>query len=171
MDLIVDRQVACEATDIPATEPLKAWVQAAVIAGAAVRPATAELTVRIVGEAESAELNEHYRGRAGPTNVLSFPFDLPPGIDTDALTEMPTLLGDLVICAPVVLREAAEQGKETTAHWAHLVVHGVLHLLGHDHIEPAEATRMETLETAILRGLGFPPPYEASQGSHDERAI
>ena len=136
MELIVDRQVASEATSIPATMPMESWVRAAVTAGARVCPASAELTIRIVDEAESAELNEHYRGRAGPTNVLSFPFDLPPGIDADAVTEMPALLGDLVICAPVVLREAAEQGKPPTAHWAHLVVHGVLHLLGHDHLEP-----------------------------------
>ena len=171
MELIIDRQVASKAASIPATMPMEAWVRAAVTAGAPVCPASAELTIRIVDEAESAELNEHYCGRAGPTNVLSFPFDLPPGIDADALTEMPALLGDLVICAPVVLREAAEQGKPPTAHWAHLVVHGVLHLLGHDHLEPAEATRMETLETVILRGLGFPPPYEVPQGTHDERPI
>lgn len=161
MDLIVDRQIACEAPDIPAAAPMETWVRAAVVAGAATCPACAEVTIRIVDETEGAALNEHYRGRAGPTNVLSFPFELPPGLDVDALTEMPALLGDLVICAPVVRREAADQDKAATAHWAHLVVHGVLHLLGHDHIEPAEATRMETLETAILRGLGFPPPYEA----------
>jgi probable rRNA maturation factor len=171
MELIVDRQVASDAESIPATMPIEAWVRAALTAGAPVCPESAELTIRIVDEAESAGLNEHYRGRAGPTNVLSFPFELPPGIDADALPEMPALLGDLVICAPVVLREAAEQGKPPAAHWAHLVVHGVLHLLGHDHLEPAEATRMETLETVILRGLGFPPPYEVPQGTHDERPI
>ena len=171
MELIVDRQVASGAAGIPATTPMEDWARAAVTAGAAACPASAELTIRIVDEAESAELNEQYRGRSGPTNVLSFPFDLPPGIDADALTQMPALLGDLVICAPVVLREAAEQGKPPAAHWAHLVVHGVLHLLGHDHLEPAEAARMETLETAILRGLGFPPPYEVPQGTHDERPI
>lgn len=171
MELTVDRQVACDTPSIPASTSMEAWVRAAVIAGSAPCPASAELTVRIVAEAESAELNENYRGRVGATNVLSFPFDLPPGIDADALTAMPTLLGDLVICAPVVLREAAEQSKAPTAHWAHLVVHGVLHLLGRDHIEPAEAMCMETLETAIMRGLGFPPPYEVPTGTHDERPL
>jgi probable rRNA maturation factor len=171
IELIVDLQVASDEMDIPAPTSIEAWVLAALSAGSEALPAAAELTIRIVDETESAELNERYRERAGPTNVLSFPFDLPPGIDAQALTEMPALLGDLVICAPVVVREAAEQGKTTTAHWAHLVVHGVLHLLGHDHIEPGEATRMEALETAIIRGLGFPSPYEVSQGTHDERPI
>ncbi|MGB5736058.1 MAG: rRNA maturation RNase YbeY [Thiohalocapsa sp.] len=171
MELIVDLQIASEAQDIPVPTSIEGWVKSALSEGSDASSDAAELTIRIVDATESAELNQSFRGRAGPTNVLSFPFDLPPGIDTEALSKMPTLLGDLVICAPVVAREAAEQGKPPTAHWAHMVVHGVLHLLGHDHIEPAEATRMETLETAIMRGLGFPPPYEPPQGTHDERPI
>ena len=112
-----------------------------------------ELSLRLVDEAESADLNQRYRGKAGPTNVLSFPFEPPPGI------KGPRYLGDLVICVPVVAREAAEQGKAPEAHWAHLVVHGVLHLLGYDHLDEAEAQAMEALETRLLANLGFPPPY------------
>ena len=112
-----------------------------------------ELSLRLVDEAESADLNQRYRGKAGPTNVLSFPFEPPPGI------KGPRYLGDLVICVPVVVREAAEQGKATEAHWAHLVVHGVLHLLGYDHLDETEAQEMEALETRLLANLGFPPPY------------
>lgn len=97
-------------------------------------------------------LNRDYRGKSGPTNVLSFPADLPPEL------ALP-LLGDIVVCAPVVAREAAEQGKPLAAHWAHMAVHGCLHLLGHDHVEEADAVAMETLESTILAQLGFPCPY------------
>ncbi len=164
MTLVVDLQLATELSGVPDQEQLQCWVVAA-LAGdvhdlAHDQTGTTELTIRIVDQAESAELNEQYRGRAGPTNVLSFPFELPPGIAANALGELPRLLGDLVVCAPVVDREAAEQNKPAASHWAHMVVHGVLHLLGHDHIDPADAIRMEALETAILCGLGFPPPYE-----------
>jgi len=112
------------------------------------------LSLRLVDEAESADFNQRYRGKVGPTNVLSFPFDPPPG------GRGRCYLGDLVLCAPLVAREAAEQGKSPEAHWAHLVVHGVLHLLGHDHLDEAEAQAMEALETGILADLGYPPPYE-----------
>ena len=105
-------------------------------------------------EAESADFNQRYRDKMGPTNVLSFPFEPPLG------GQGRRYLGDLVICAPLVAREAAEQGKSPEAHWAHLVVHGVLHLLGYDHLDEAEAQAMEALETAILGDLGYPPPYE-----------
>lgn len=114
-----------------------------------------ELTVRIVDEPESAMLNESYRRKAGPTNVLAFPADVPPYLDAAELAP----LGDLVICAPVVEREAAEQGKALTAHFAHLVVHGTLHLIGHDHDEEAAATVMEDRERAVLAGFGFADPY------------
>jgi len=110
------------------------------------------LSVRVVDENEIADLNQRYRMKAGPTNVLSFPFEDPPGVESDEL-------GDVIICAPVVQREAAEQGKNETAHWAHMVVHGVLHLCGYDHIADADAEVMESRETAILTGLGFPAPY------------
>jgi probable rRNA maturation factor len=113
----------------------------------------AELTLRLVDEAESRALNERYRGKSAPTNVLSFPAELPAELDIP-------LLGDIVICAPLVAEEASSQGKPAEAHWAHLVVHGVLHLLGHDHQEEAEAGKMEALEIELLASLGFPNPYE-----------
>ncbi len=111
-----------------------------------------EIVVRIVDEQESAALNEQYRHKAGPTNILSFPVDLPEAIELD-------LLGDLVICAPVLAKEALEQDKILSHHWAHIVVHGVLHLLGYDHIDDAEAELMETKEIAILNKLHIQNPY------------
>jgi probable rRNA maturation factor len=153
LDLELDVQDASGAPLVPGDADLRRWAEAA-LAG---RRERAELTIRVVGEDEGAALNRRYRGRPGATNVLSFPFEPPPGLpDCD-------LIGDLVICAPVVEREAAEQGKAATAHWAHMVVHGVLHLIGYDHLDDAQAAEMEGLETLILRGLGFPPPYEDPQ--------
>lgn len=111
-----------------------------------------EIVVRIVDEQESAELNEQYRHKAGPTNILSFPVDVPEGIELD-------LLGDLVICAPVLEKEALEQDKILSHHWAHIIVHGVLHLLGYDHIDDAEAELMETKEIAVLNKLHIQNPY------------
>lgn len=137
-----------EAQGVPATRTLKAWVRAAL---ADVRP-NAQLTLRIVGVPESQQLNEQYRGKRGPTNVLSFPFEAPAGV------KLP-LLGDIVICAPVVMREAHEQGKAVDAHWCHIVIHGVLHLLGYDHIKDADARVMEEQEKSVLRALGYPDPY------------
>jgi probable rRNA maturation factor len=133
---------------VPAASELVRWAEAALVG----RRAEAELSIRIVGEAESAELNDTYRHRSGPTNVLSFAAELPPGVPVAAL-------GDLVICAPVVAREAAAQDKAPEAHWAHMVVHGCLHLMGFDHVDDSQAAEMEPLETAILAGLGFPDPY------------
>jgi probable rRNA maturation factor len=144
----VDVQYGANTERVPSPAQLRTWARAA-LAG---RCEAGELTVRIVGEAEGAELNARYRGRRGPTNVLSFPYEDVPGVDLP-------LLGDIVICAPVVRREAAEQGKPEPAHWAHMVVHGTLHLLGHDHIEAEEARAMETMERQILAGLGYPDPY------------
>jgi probable rRNA maturation factor len=118
------------------------------------RPSAAKLVIRIVDEPESQALNRQYRGIDKPTNVLSFPFEAPPKVRSRHI-------GDLVICAPVVEREATEQGKPLEAHWAHMVVHGVLHLLGYDHGTDADAETMEALEIAILGRLGFPNPYEA----------
>ena len=97
-------------------------------------------------------MNQRYRSKSGPTNVLSFPFEDPPGVESDEL-------GDIVVCAPVVDREAVEQGKTAQEHWAHMVVHGVLHLCGYDHIDDKDADEMENEETRILTGLGFPAPY------------
>jgi len=116
----------------------------------------AEVTVRVVDEAESHELNLTYRGKDKPTNVLSFPFEAPPQV------ELP-LLGDLVICRQVVEREALEQAVPLEAHWAHMVVHGCLHLLGYDHILDDEAEEMEALEAEIMQSLGYPDPYLAEK--------
>lgn len=134
---------------LPSRADIETWV-AAVLAA---EGASGEVTVRIVDEAESAELNRGYRGVDRPTNVLSFPLGVPAGDWGEAQ------LGDLAVCAAVVAREAAEQGKSPAAHWAHMVVHGTLHLLGYDHIEDRDAERMETLEIGILQHLGYPNPY------------
>ncbi len=112
----------------------------------------AELAIRIVDEAESARLNETYRDKSGPTNVLSFPAELPAAVDLPQL-------GDIIICASVVDKEAREQGKPSEAHWAHMVVHGLLHLLGYDHQQEKQATEMEKFEAEILGRLGYPDPY------------
>ncbi|GAC1631848.1 MAG: rRNA maturation RNase YbeY [Nevskia sp.] len=134
---------------VPAPAALRGW------ALAAMGTVRGELTIRIVDETESAALNARYRGKDYATNVLSFPYE---SEGFDASPEGP-VLGDLAICAPVVAREAVEQGKEPRAHWAHMVVHGVLHLLGRDHEHDAEAEIMEAEERKILSGLGFPDPY------------
>jgi probable rRNA maturation factor len=145
----VTLQNATKAFKVPTQAQFKRWV----IAALAERAEPAEVSIRIVDEDEGATLNRTWRNKNYATNVLSFPAELPPEIHA-------ALLGDLVICASVVAREAAEQGKRLEAHWAHLVVHGTLHLLGFDHQEEAEAARMEALETAILAGLGYPDPYQ-----------
>ena len=147
--MIIDLQMACEQeSGLSTAEQIEQW------ATAAVQPQSdeVEMTVRIVDEAESHALNLNYRGKDRPTNVLSFPFECPDEV------ELP-LLGDLVICRQVVEREAQEQDKPLMAHWAHMVVHGSLHLLGYDHIEDDEAEEMESLETQIMTGLGFADPY------------
>jgi len=134
----------------PAPVSLRRWAEAA----ASAARARGELAIRVVGSAESRRLNRGYRGKDKPTNVLSF---LPGPVPAPVARP----LGDLVICAPVVAREAKEQGKELRAHWAHMVVHGVLHLAGHDHEHDEQALAMESLERRILQRLGFPDPYEA----------
>ncbi|MGH8372392.1 MAG: rRNA maturation RNase YbeY [Gammaproteobacteria bacterium] len=144
----VTLQIAAETGKIPTQAQFKRWVSAAL----ADRGESAEVSIRIVDEEEGAALNRTWRNKDYATNVLSFPAELPPEIKS-------SLLGDLVICASVVAREAAEQGKRPEAHWAHLVVHGTLHLLGFDHTAEAEAEQMEDLETVILAGLDYPDPY------------
>ncbi len=146
----VDVQIACDEDDLPDPAELRAWARAAV--GDLRR--CSELTIRVVDEAESARLNSSYRNKDGATNVLSFPFAPPAGVDIP-------LLGDIVICAPVVRREANEQSKSTNSHWAHMVVHGSLHLLGFNHERAREAQEMEALEMRILADLGFDNPYES----------
>lgn len=150
MSIDLDLQLATSAC-VPSIQDLQQWLHVA-LARAGYQQ-DSELTIRLVDEAESQQLNRDYRGKDYPTNVLSFPFEAPPGIDLP-------LLGDLVICAPVVLREAAEQGKSAQAHWAHMVVHGSLHLLGFDHINEVEAEEMEALERDIMAQLGFADPYQ-----------
>ena len=149
MSLELDLQYAVPKQGLPGDEDFLRWAQAALQG----YEADAELSIRLVDAAESRELNRTYRGKDKPTNVLSFPFEAPPGMD-----DFP-LLGDLAICAAVVAEEAAEQGKPQAAHWAHMTVHGVLHLLGHDHQDDDEAERMESLEIEILAGLGYDNPY------------
>ena len=135
---------------VPASTSFRKWVAAALKG----RIREADLAIRIVDEREGQALNRHYRGKDYATNVLSFPAELPEGV------KLP-LLGDLVMCAPVVAREAAEQGKPVAAHYAHLTVHGVLHLLGWDHEHDKDAEAMEQLEREVLAELGLPDPYAA----------
>lgn len=134
-------QLASDAADIPAAVQFKRWVRTAL-------RVDTSLTIRIVDEAEGRQLNAAYRGRDYATNVLTFP-----------LTEEPMLMGDIVICAPVVAREAIEQGKPLLAHYAHMTVHGVLHLHGYDHEVDAQADLMEAMEVAVMQKLGFVNPY------------
>lgn len=141
--IVVQRRVA--PLGIPAAASIRLWAKAAVDG------AKGELTIRIVDQAESQSLNAQYRGIDKPTNVLSFPYD-------HELMQA-ELLGDIVICAPVVLREAAQQQKSPRAHWAHMVVHGCLHILGYDHLQDEEANAMESRERSILNALGFEDPY------------
>jgi len=149
MAIELDLQLAVEQEDgLPSFEDIHLWLSKAV---SQFQP-QAEVTVRIVDEQESHQLNLEYRGKDKPTNVLSFPFEAPPGIEMD-------LLGDLIVCRQVVEQEAIEQEKPLSAHWAHMIVHGSLHLLGYDHIEDDEAEEMESLETEIMQSMGFEDPY------------
>ena len=141
-------QIATEATDYPAEEQFQQWVDAVL----ASREQDAEVVIRLVDDAESAELNQQYRHKSGPTNILSFPFEAPEVMELD-------LLGDLVINAPLISLEAAQQHKLVLHHWAHITVHGVLHLLGYDHIEEQDAEQMEALEIEILKQFNIANPY------------
>lgn len=154
MSLLIDLQIATENDkDLPSEAQFTHWVKQALSHESQTEdfPDT-EMTIRIVDEAESHELNLTYRGKDKPTNVLSFPFEVPEGI------ELP-LLGDLVICRQVVENEAKEQEISLESHWAHLAIHGTLHLLGYDHIIDEEAEEMEGLETQIMQSLGYEDPY------------
>lgn len=144
----IEIQAVFESAGQPDQQQIQLWVDTALDD----YEQDTEIVVRIVDEQESAELNEQYRHKSGPTNILSFPVDLPEGIELD-------LLGDLVICAPVVEKEALEQDKLLAHHWAHIIVHGVLHLLGYDHIDDGEAELMENKEIAILNKLHINNPY------------
>lgn len=139
----------------PARRSLQRWAAAALGRAAA----GTEIAVRVVGAAESRRLNHRYRHQDKPTNVLSFPAPAMPVQARESSRLQPKPLGDLVICAAVLAREARQQAKPLRAHWAHLIVHGTLHLAGYDHVRDAEAQRMERREVQVLRRLGFPNPY------------
>jgi len=145
----IEIQTVHQASNLPDEQQIQGWVDAALQN----HPSDTEIVVRIVDEQESAELNQQYRHKSGPTNILSFPVELPEGIELD-------LLGDLVICAPVLEKEAIEQQKVLADHWAHIIIHGVLHLLGYDHIEDGEAELMESKEISILNTLKIANPYQ-----------
>lgn len=150
MSIRVDLQVACTPdSELPTAKQFRQWAEKAL----GDRYSKAELTIRIVDTAESAQLNETYRHKKGPTNVLSFPFE------ADVPMRVP-LLGDLVICAEVVAREADAQHKSLESHWAHMVIHGCLHLIGFDHLDDTQAQEMEGLEIQIMQRLGYANPYE-----------
>lgn len=153
--LSVDLLNVSDADDLPTEEQMRAWVEPTLQASTANYSGGFELAVRLVGESESQALNSRYRQQDKATNVLSFPFGPMAGLPVEEVR----FLGDLVICVPVVEREARDQKKPVLSHWAHLVVHGTLHLLGHDHEDDAEAAAMEALEITILRSLGIQDPY------------
>ena len=154
MNLLLDVQLA-ESIEhlgtLPSEEQLSLWASTALQGRTEFEEP--ELTIRLTDDEESQALNSEYRGKDKPTNVLSFPFEMPPGIPLE-------LLGDLIICVGVVEQEAKEQEKTTEAHWAHMVIHGCLHLLGYDHIKDDEAEEMEALEIKILGDWGIKNPYE-----------
>lgn len=149
MRLTLSVQVAASGRGLPRKPAIARWARAAL---RGVRRKRVALGVRLVGRRESARLNAVYRGKRGPTNVLSFSFEAPPGAKSD-------LLGDLVICADVVRREARALRRPEAAHWAHMVVHGIMHLRGYDHENDKDAARMERREARTLQALGYPNPY------------
>lgn len=152
MDCQLDLTSASQSAGLPSQQQMLRWFKAAMAAGLKEPRPQAQVSVYLVDAEEGRALNQRYRGKDKATNVLSFPADLPPELGLP-------LLGDLVICAPVIAREAEQQSKSCEAHWAHMLVHGSLHLLGYDHIDPVEAETMEALETEILAQLNYPAPY------------
>jgi len=161
MNVTIELMNASTETILPSPQEFQCWSEAVLKAlrdaGDAAIAEKSELSIRIVDESESASLNETYRHKKGPTNILSFPCSGVPGTDIN-------LLGDLAICAALVKQEAAQQSKSIESHWAHLTVHGVLHLQGFDHEEAAAAEEMETLEINILNTLGYTDPYQEIKG-------
>jgi len=148
----IDLQIACLATELPTKEQFQLWVDTALEEVSSKPSQEFELTIRLVNSEESQQLNNQYRSKDKPTNVLSFPFEVPDGIELN-------LLGDLIICIEVMQQEAKEQNKALFDHWAHLVIHGCLHLVGFDHISDSEALEMESIEIIILEKLGVTNPY------------
>ncbi|MDJ0712255.1 MAG: rRNA maturation RNase YbeY [Woeseiaceae bacterium] len=153
MNVLVDVQTACSDDKTPDADAINAWVRRAI--QAAGETGDREVSVRVVSREEIQALNRDYRGKDAPTNVLSFPTGTIEGLPNDE----PVPLGDIVVCAAVVAGEAAEQGKAPASHWAHMLVHGTLHLLGFDHQEAAQAAEMEGMETEILTSHGVRDPY------------
>ncbi|MFQ3210260.1 MAG: putative rRNA maturation factor [Colwellia sp.] len=149
---IIDLQIACSPTELPTEEQFQLWVDSALAEVSNSLEEDFELTIRLVNSEESQQLNNQYRRKDKPTNVLSFPFEVPDGIELN-------LLGDLIICIEVMKQEAQEQHKVLFEHWAHLVIHGCLHLVGFDHISDSEALEMESIEITILKQLGIKNPY------------
>lgn len=143
----VEIQRASTASDLPCDSDLKRWASAALLDNE-----KTNVVIRLVDSEESRQFNNDYRGVDKPTNVLSFPFEAPAEIADN-------LLGDMIICAPVVGQEARQQNKPLKAHWAHMVAHGMLHLQGYDHQNDQQSEQMERLEVKILATLGFPDPY------------
>lgn len=152
MNVTLDLQNAIEDASTPDEPSFYRWLSAALEG----RRNEAEVSIRLVDAPESQQLNAQYRGKDKPTNVLSFPFEAPEGIPAEEINH---LLGDLVICAPIIQQEAQQQNKPEENHWAHMVIHGTLHLLGYDHVTDEEATIMERLEREILATLAIPDPY------------
>lgn len=148
----IDIQHAVSLDGVPDDADLVRYAEAALEAGA-----SSDVCLRVVDEAESRALNHQWRGKDAPTNVLSFPAERPPGLPDEA--PHADVAGDVVLCAPVIAREAHDQGKPLTDHWAHLVIHGILHLRGFDHIHEPQADEMEQLERELLAGLGIADPY------------
>ena len=153
MNVLVDVQLACSDDNTPEADAINTWVSRAVAAAGVSRDH--EVSVRVVSEDEIQALNRDFRGKDKATNVLSFPTGPIDGLP-DA---EPVPLGDIVVCAAVVAEEAEAQGKQPADHWAHMLVHGTLHLMGFDHQEDAQAAEMEGMETKILTGHGLPDPY------------
>ncbi|MBM4208575.1 MAG: rRNA maturation RNase YbeY [Gammaproteobacteria bacterium] len=145
---VVEVQTVAKAVNLPTQSQIEQWINTALQN----YPEDSEIVVRIVDETESAELNKQYRNKAGATNILSFPADLPDELGIN-------LLGDLVVCAPVLAKEALEQQKNLEDHWAHILIHGVLHLLGYDHLNDNDASIMENKEIELLQQLQISNPY------------
>ncbi|MDA9908933.1 rRNA maturation RNase YbeY [Gammaproteobacteria bacterium] len=162
MNVTIELMNASSDSSLPALKDFQRWTDTTMGALSKFNdqtlPDSTELSIRVIDEDESADLNANYRQKQGATNILSFPYSGIQGTDIN-------LLGDLAICAPLVRKEAAEQDKTLDAHWAHLIVHGVLHLNGFDHEEDTAAKEMETLETTILKTLGYKNPYQELTGN------
>jgi len=152
MTHVIDLQIACAPTELPTKAQFQLWVDTALAEVSSDPSQEFELTIRLVNSQDSQQLNNQYRSKDKPTNVLSFPFEVPDGIELN-------LLGDLIICIEVMKQEAKEQNKALFDHWAHLVIHGCLHLVGFDHISDSEALEMESIEITVLKKLGITNPY------------